>query len=427
MPPLRRRLFHLGTQVLRRLMALPHRSKEPSCTVPWFWHSHSARCHSSRPTQRRPTSPARRVAVRQACTLSWQMDARGRVPFSHLGATGRQRPHELPEQRRQGVSAAGRHRGGPSRRAAPGLRQLWRGRLRLGVCVDIRAVAGLLRARGAVRAIRNAPRRRHVLLHRWQDLHADLRAEHGQPRLAAGREASGVRQRASRRRKAHRLRHGRSLVRDTEDRRWRLGETIAQEPGRLSSMVVPAWSAADEPAVVVRSHLPPGRTLTLVTDILPKDLSRRPAGFEIGALHAIRLDDERLLPPWVMTQRSDQSVHAAFKVTRSGAMCFFDPARDSRHHRVFSAFARLGVSTQIQNLRGHPKILSSPPAGRLEASYLSPDRVNKVTWWLDDQPAADTPFARPARIESLVTVVARKVPDGRGGRRTLPYAKSCDE
>lgn len=205
------------------------------------------------------------------------------------------------------------------------------------------------------------------------------------------------------------------------------GETIAQEPGRLSSMVVPAWSAADEPAVVVRAHLPPGRTLTLVTDILPKDLSRRPAGFEIGALHAIRLDDERLLPPWVMTQRSDQSVHAAFKVTRSGAMCFFDPARDSRHHRVFSAFARLGVSTQIQNLRGHPKILSSPPAGRLEASYLSPDRVNKVTWWLDDQPAADTPFARPARIESLVTVVARKVPDGRGGRRTLPYAKSCDE
>lgn len=205
------------------------------------------------------------------------------------------------------------------------------------------------------------------------------------------------------------------------------GETIAQQPGRLSSMVVRDWSAADEPAVVVRARLPPGQTLTLVTDTLTEDLKRRPAGFEIGASHTIRLENKSIVPPWVMAQESDQPVHAAFKVTRSGTMCFFDPARDKTQRRVFSALSRLGVSTQVAGLERHSKILSSPPAGPLEASSLSPNRVNKVTWWLHGQPAANARFTPPPRIESLVTVVARKVPDGQGGQRTLSYARSCDE
>ncbi|WP_431288200.1 hypothetical protein [Roseateles chitinivorans] len=202
--------------------------------------------------------------------------------------------------------------------------------------------------------------------------------------------------------------------------------TVEPQTANWRDIMTNPWSADDEPAVVVRLKMPEGRSLTLLSNVAfdrtilfgGRWLSSAPLGFEFGSKPRVHLGTNAFSTEghW-RAPRTDGIVTAAMKVTAGGNACFFVASDHTRHEgHFFASDTLIGNTLPLFDADDRPiKISASAsltpqvPTGSLIAWYANPG---------DD-----------LKIEELLLVTARRVPDAggpRGGKRKLSYAQGCD-
>ncbi|RZI59452.1 MAG: hypothetical protein EOP37_11885 [Rubrivivax sp.] len=190
----------------------------------------------------------------------------------------------------------------------------------------------------------------------------------------------------------------------------------------------PAWTSDDEPAVVIRTKVPEGRSLKLITsarlaskdwrDVAFSDGGQ--VGFEFGSRLRFHLDvNGDGIDPWPLwiLPRTGGGITAGMKVTSRGNMCFFNaPDGAPRDGQFIALNALIGNTVPLRTPIGQPfQVLSSaPPWENVPTGAL-------LTWRSD----APSGF----KIDELLVLAARRVPvegDLTGKKRKISYAEDCD-
>ncbi|WP_343630053.1 hypothetical protein [Roseateles sp.] len=187
------------------------------------------------------------------------------------------------------------------------------------------------------------------------------------------------------------------------------------------------WHSAIEPAILVRAHVPEGRTLALRTMAEIKDgaiyrgnlFAETNFGFEFGRQTGFHLGSSEIathIPSWRTPAASQGHLMAAMTVTPRGNACFFvAPDSGARETPFFAQKNFIGSTVNILDDRGRPILFTRSPGFTFSQWGKSPSE------WRADK-------GEDFVIEKVVALYDRSVPDEKnpGKKRFITYAAQCD-